>query len=226
MAFDLALFVERRPPGWSPSHAKCPCIVLLAQEDPEFPLDENRHSHHAHLAFYRGSPIPSERVDSFSLSPRRRGSPEVVSRCVRVRSPLGVSQCTRAHVLLAHAPGMPSTPSFTASYPSFLYTAGCCRCRCDCCLAWPGLAWPSVAWPLASLRLRLALLPPSFSFSYSVPFPPRDVPRDATAATATAPRHATPRHGTARRAASSRATDEECNWDSGYPSRITQKPCY
>lgn len=42
-------------------------IVLLAKGDPEFPLDENRHSHHAHLVFYRDSPIASEERDSFSL---------------------------------------------------------------------------------------------------------------------------------------------------------------
>ena len=96
MAFDLVLFVEQSR-GWSPSTREMPMyIVLLAQEDPEFPLDENRHSHHAHLAFYRRFTYTFGERDSFSLSscslslpPRRRGSLEhvqvFVCVCVRAR---------------------------------------------------------------------------------------------------------------------------------------------
>lgn len=64
--FDFTFFVEEVDGlhRTQSAHVHCPS----SQGDPEFPLGENRHKHHAHRTFYRGSPIPmSLRRDSLSL---------------------------------------------------------------------------------------------------------------------------------------------------------------
>lgn len=65
--FDFTFFVEEVDGlhRTQSAHVHCPS----SQGNPEFPLGENRHKHHAHRTFYRGSPIPmSLRRDSLSLS--------------------------------------------------------------------------------------------------------------------------------------------------------------
>lgn len=65
--FDFAFFVAEVDGlhRTQSTHVHC----TPSQEDSEFPLGENRHRHHAHRTFYRGSPIPmSLRRDSLSLS--------------------------------------------------------------------------------------------------------------------------------------------------------------
>lgn len=85
-------------------------IVLLASKDPEFPLGENRHSHHAHLAFYSGSPIAPEareKENSFSPPPREEPllSPSLsLSHPPRVRSPY-----TRSFLIFARVRFPPCT---------------------------------------------------------------------------------------------------------------------
>jgi len=65
--FDFAFFVEEVDGLHRTQSAHVHCTP--SQEDSEFPLGENRHRHHAHRTFYRGSPIPmSLRRDSLSLS--------------------------------------------------------------------------------------------------------------------------------------------------------------
>lgn len=64
--FDFAFFVAEVDGlhRTQSTHVHC----TPSQEDSEFPLGENRHRHHAHRTFYRGSPIPmSLRRDSLSL---------------------------------------------------------------------------------------------------------------------------------------------------------------
>lgn len=121
-----------------------------SQEDPEFPLDENRHSHHAHLAFYRGSPIASEERETLSLSsgslPAKNGSlslslppslrlstylaahvsvhPFLFAR-VYVCTPSG-RVCARVHTrvaLLAHAPVVSLPSVHTPQRPTLLFCA-------------------------------------------------------------------------------------------------------
>lgn len=65
--FDFAFFVEEVDGLHRTQSAHVHCAP--SQEDSEFPLGENRHRHHAHRTFYRGSPIPmSLRRDSLSRS--------------------------------------------------------------------------------------------------------------------------------------------------------------
>lgn len=105
-------------------------IVLLAQEDPEFPLDENRHSHHAHLAFYRrltytfGETFALSlfRCCSLSLPSRRRGSRARPG--VSVRAPADSRACVPCTCTGVR---LPSTPP-RSQRPTLLF---CLRLFCS-----------------------------------------------------------------------------------------------
>lgn len=107
-------------------------IVLLASKDPEFPLGENRHSHHAHLAFRTvahlyssrserettlSSPLGEERL--LSPHPPRVPSPYVRSFLIFARVRLPPCTCTSRLLFCAHP-----TPG-----PTLLFSATLLSCR-------------------------------------------------------------------------------------------------
>lgn len=127
-------------------------IVLLASKDPEFPLGENRHSHHAHLAFRTVAHLYSSRSERETTlsSPLREERLSLLIHHVclpRTYAPfLFLPVCVS---LLAHAPLVSSPSSMHTPHQALPFFSPRL-----CSLAAPLLLFGSVSSPRDRESLR------------------------------------------------------------------------